>query len=169
MFICLFQIMPFEGYDVAEEICEGLPIICSGISHEPSEDAADLLKRMSKVDPAARNSADAVIFGIALRCQWGKEISPNYKFEVHLHKVQSSLHCLLYQCLWANKPNPTISNGHSWELAGSHHSCKLFLMHYARHTVKLYWKIHQLSQKKHRISKIGSIKASLRQHQYAQP
>ena len=69
MFICLFRLMPFEGDAVEEEICEGLPIICSGISHEPSEDAADLLKRMSKVDPAERNSADAVIFGIALRCQ----------------------------------------------------------------------------------------------------
>lgn len=58
LFICLFQMMPFEGDDVAEEICGGLPIIRSGILDEVSEEASDLLVRMLNVDPEERISAE---------------------------------------------------------------------------------------------------------------
>lgn len=61
MFICLFRMMPFEGDAVEEEICEGLPIIRSGILDEVSEEAADLLVRMLNVDPEERISAEEAI------------------------------------------------------------------------------------------------------------
>ena len=61
LFICLFQMMPFEGDDVTGEICRGLPIIRSGILGEVSEEAGDLLVRMLQVDPEERISAEEAI------------------------------------------------------------------------------------------------------------
>ena len=58
LFICLFQKMPFESDDVAEEICGGLPVIRCGILDEVSEEAADLLLRMLNVDPEERISSE---------------------------------------------------------------------------------------------------------------
>ena len=61
MFICLFRMMPFEGDAVEEEICEGLPIIRSGILDEVSEEAADLLVRMHL---CGRSHFASVVFGM---------------------------------------------------------------------------------------------------------
>ena len=53
--------MSFEGHDVAQEICEGLPIIQSGILDEVSEEVADFLVRMLNVDPEERIPAEKAI------------------------------------------------------------------------------------------------------------
>lgn len=51
--------MPFECDDVAEEICDDLPIIPSGILDKVSDEAA--VVRMFAVDPEQRISAAEVI------------------------------------------------------------------------------------------------------------
>ena len=58
LFICLFQMMPFEGDDTVQEVFDGLPSIRSGILDGVSEEAADLLVCMLNVDPAKRISAE---------------------------------------------------------------------------------------------------------------